>query len=372
MFEKLPKTLLYQTLKNLPTLDIFNICQVSKHYYQVCKDDNFWTIQLPQKYVLMVLQTKPTNFPLIKWYNILYPSYVGPSNVKLALLFGVEHGYYELVKHSVEEAESVLKKEALNEALSEALNKAVIKRQYEIIKYLVEKNSVTPRILTTAVSIGDKKMFGLLLKNYQDLNHALELAAGQGWYDSVVDLVESGADINTSKALSAAVKNNQKAVVEYLVRQKANITQVLDVASSRGNVSMLDSLLQNMDDKNNELLRRHALIIAVVNDKYDIVVYLIEHGLKIDISILEFVVRYDRAQILEYLLRHDNNIENDKHDLFMLAIKQYRYNVVKYFVKQDVKLYQEALRIAESDEDADMINYLESIGNSKGVQRRRF
>ena len=92
--------------------------------------------------------------------------------------------------------------------------------------------------------------------------------------------MQRGADINTSKALSAAVRNNQKAVVVYLVRQKANITQVIEVASSRGNVSMLDSLFQNVDDKNNELLRRHAFIIAVVNDKYDIVVYLVEHGLK--------------------------------------------------------------------------------------------
>ena len=32
----------------------------------------------------------------------------------------------------------------------------------------------------TAVSIGDEKMFGLLSENYQDLNHALELAAGRG------------------------------------------------------------------------------------------------------------------------------------------------------------------------------------------------
>ena len=83
-------------------------------------------------------------------------------------------------------------------------------------------------------------------------------------------------------------------------------------------------------------------------------------------------MRYDRAQIINYLLRHDSNIENDKHDLFMLAIKQYQYNVVKYFVEHDVKFYQEALRIAESDEDADMINYLVSIGNAKGVQGRRF
>ena len=75
----------------------------------------------------MVLQTKPANFPLIKWYNMLYPFYVGPNNVKPALL--AEHGYFELVKYSVEEVGSVLKKEALNEAISEALNKAVINRR---------------------------------------------------------------------------------------------------------------------------------------------------------------------------------------------------------------------------------------------------
>ena len=84
---------------------------------------------------------------------------------------------------------------------------------------------------------------GLLLKYGANINAtnvlegkaALSDATISGGYDAVVFLVERGADINTSCSyadgytpFSAASINNNKAIMYYLVRKGANITNELN------------------------------------------------------------------------------------------------------------------------------------------------
>jgi len=141
---------------------------------------------------------------------------------------------------------------------------------------------------------------------------SLCLAAEYGYLDMVQYLVEHRAPIcvNNEYPLKISIYNGHLAIVKYLTKQGADI----------------------------DLIKDSALLRAIVNNMDDIVEYLKEQNARvtIDITAVDRMIldKNGRLKLIEYLLEHSVDADDDRAWLFTWAIKESHLDILKYLIDQ--------------------------------------
>ena len=213
-----------------------------------------------------------------------------------------------------------------------ALKAAVKKGHYEIAKLLIEKkadiNAKTHdcTALFAAASKGHNKIVKLLLDNGAKIESSTEdgispliIAASKGHTDTVRLLLSYKADpfkkANGDNALYFAIKNNHKATAQLLLEHEVGIdstnkegNSILWQMVSVGNKTAVEFLIEHKADINkaspNEIT---PLIIAIINNQYEIVKLLLKKGadpLKNcqDITPLVYAISNGNIEIIKLLI----------------------------------------------------------------------
>jgi hypothetical protein len=216
------------------------------------------------------------NLPVVKWMDKNFDFgtvHWHPGGARRsALTSAAENGHLEIVKYFVEE-----KKET---QVSSAFCAAAGKGDFAIVKYLADtmKNDL----------YGKSEVLS-------HMNFALEKAAEGGHLEMVKHLVEEGAT-NFYKSMEGAGLNGKWHVVRFFVDQGASSGLALHFAAKGGNLELARYLIEERGCKHVE----DALQTAAINDKVEIVKYLVEREL-VTKEDMQKTMSYARPSVKEYL-----------------------------------------------------------------------
>ena len=179
-----------------------------------------------------------------------------------------------------------IKDKHLKELIKLGINSFPIKyNNLELLQYLIENNFITnDGALKIAFENGHLKVVEYLVKNGADVNakddEALRFASRNGHLDVVNYLVEHGSNIHAADnyALRYAAENGYLDVVKYLVDHGANVNaeddEALRWASYNGYLDIVKYLVDNGANVN--ALNDYALRLASKYGHKDIVAFLKE------------------------------------------------------------------------------------------------
>lgn len=158
---------------------------------------------------------------------------------------------------------------------------------------------------------------------------ALQSSAYYGHFSIVKYLVHMGADVNLSTnadpPLFLAACEHHDEIIRYLVYHGANVRRTMTIACWVGRIDIVNYFYEL--DKT-IIHDANYLIDAITNQKFEVVQFLIEHGVDVNqircdgMSPLEAAVRMGDIQVVEYLVNHhaDINLRSDDNEARMSTL----------------------------------------------------
>ena len=138
----------------------------------------------------------------------------------------------------------------------------------EILNHLLTSgNGSNPELIATASSMGNNEIITILLNKGADANNGLLPAVNQNKIETVKLLLQNGANAKTKDILIEPSKKGQLELVQLLVENGANATEGLMSAVQNNKPKVLEYLIDNKADISNKLL-----IIGAVNSNYTAIV----------------------------------------------------------------------------------------------------
>jgi ankyrin repeat protein len=203
---------------------------------------------------------------------------------------------------------------------------------------------------------------------------SLIIAAREGYLETVVFLVENGADINTKsdRPLLEAVLNNHTEIVYYLLEKGSNIRSrtietVIDNHIRGQSLDSLELLIQYIDVQTNENL---FLSLATLNNQIEIVELLLKYGGDInhdDDSILFYAVQEGFSEMAIFLIKNGANIHNRNGTILSFAVQgnlpgreRGILRIFEYLLKYEFprNIIKKALeRVPEESEDSNNLEF---------------
>lgn len=196
-----------------------------------------------------------------------------------------------------------------------------------------------------------------------DYNFKLEKAAKDGDLAKVKYFVElHHADVNASKAyaLQLAVENEHFNVVKYLVSHEAKINprRILFDAIKTGNLEIVKYLIKHGADIHAD--NGYALRIATEKGFLNIVKYLYEHGVR-RVDALPYAALEGHSEIVKYLIKNGENVHT-KDDLAIIwAAMSGHLDIVIYLLDNDANpavQNNRAIKTAANEGHVDIVAFL--------------
>lgn len=203
-------------------------------------------------------------------------------------------------------------------------------------------------------------------KQYFDI--MLSEMASKGNVLGVKYFIQNGGDINYSNGynLELALTNNHIEVVNYLLEKGMDINMALLASVNSRNLEMVKKLHQSGADiqynKNNPLQN------AIFRGSLEIVKYLVENGVDInsnDGAALRVAARTGKLDIVKYLVEKGANIHVDNDYIFRNASHDGKLIIVQYLLENGANIHSLddfALRAASENGHLEVVKYLVEKG----------
>ncbi|XP_057319438.1 putative ankyrin repeat protein RF_0381 [Microplitis mediator] len=223
----------------------------------------------------------------------------------------IENNNYEIVKYLITNGANV---NAVNDSgvwRITPLQNAVRRGYKKIVKLLIEykadvncRSFLQSACLTTAIESDNFEIFELLLDAGANIHPShtartpIYVAVDKNNYEITKHLINHGADVNTcfdnKTLLYRAVENENDRIVELLIINKANVNQIIEVGCSSNsalykaveisNLNIVKLLINAPSIDVNLSIDSHEPLLheAIRQNNYEIIKYLIEHGVNIN------------------------------------------------------------------------------------------
>ena len=220
------------------------------------------------------------------------------------LLAAIEYGHLNIVEYLLSKGADPNKTEP---KLQTALQEAIVQKNLEIIKVLVQNNAD--------------------VNSYHLETTPLLLAIEQNSFDIVQFLVENGADINAHDNMNFtgimyACINKNVQIAEYLLSKNCRVDQknksgetVLLIACKSEFFNLVKPLVERVCNVNEpDLSKITPLYYAILGKSLETVKFLIEQGEKIDeigfgvIRPIQCAIQMECMDILDYLVQKGSNV----------------------------------------------------------------
>lgn len=281
---------------------------------------------------LDVVQSLYTNDVDIHQYN------------NLALRYAIREEHYDIVKYICEHG-------AVLPEYDPMIVMCVNHRNLPMVKYLCEifdEPSIKDMALCAAISEGELKIIDYLCTTY-------------------FDNATSRTDLNLQNCTTMAIEKGYLDVIQYLYEHHfdMNIQNDLNAAATLGYlhiVKYLHSIGANIDIDNG-----YILIKCADEGHFDIVKYLCENGVEVNINALCDAIMNRNNDIAKYLyerIPHDSR-EIYNHKALRSCVKANNFPMLEYLCSVGVDIHADddsALQLAAINGQLDIVYYLCELG----------
>lgn len=212
----------------------------------------------------------------------------------------------------------------------------------QIGHFLMETKPSNYRYIKWFAFLKKNRIINLPINTSISMNAILFLGAKEGFISLIDYSMSHDKNINKNYALLLAVQNQKIDIIKHLITLKANIKVLSDMplraAAQIGNMEIVRHLVEH--GANIHESNDDALKNSAANNHFDIVHYLCQHGAIVHHTTFDLPIERNHEKITRYLIdhlfKHTYNVPIINHVLYTLA-KYNQLDIIAYLLQYLIK-----------------------------------
>jgi hypothetical protein len=272
------------------------------------------------------------DFDIVRYFLEKYPFEYEKQLPNDVISWASRYGNLEFIKYIVEKGEKIL---------NNAISWASLGGHLEVIKYLIEKGGKIGIDSIKNASLGGhlKVIKYLIEKGGIITDDAIPYASKNGHLEVIKYLIEKGGKI-TDNGILYASKNGHLEVIKYFVKTGSKIT--------------LDALYDSVKNCHLEVIKYFIEETGLIptyginyvsngfgscEKKIEVIKYLIENGVKITIDAIKYAINNNNLSIIQYFIEECGfDINYNNNEILNYCARWDRKDILEFLIKNGANI----------------------------------